>query len=258
MKNKSWIIILIMGIALTISIGYSIWLSQKDNKSTATTTSIIQMSATTATIKNTLAGTGTIEYKEKIEGNIDQNTIVEGTTNTEVPADQTQPADPVKTYQITLTIEDKDLSKAQVGQDAEILIKQGEESLNYLGKVIKIDKQTVTKSTITVEVTNPDDKLLEGMTAFCTLIVEEAKDVVALPIEAIQKNEEGKEFVDVLEQDGSTKQVLIETGLSDEYYIEITSGLNVGDRVQIIKSVTTVQDGNTSPIKNLENNINKN
>ena len=64
MKNKSWIIILIMGIALTISLGYSIFVSKKANdvQSTVTTTSIIEMTATTATIKNTLTGTGEIEY----------------------------------------------------------------------------------------------------------------------------------------------------------------------------------------------------
>ena len=49
MKNKSWIIIVIMGIALTISIGYSIVLSNKkaEKESTVTTTSIIEMTATT-------------------------------------------------------------------------------------------------------------------------------------------------------------------------------------------------------------------
>lgn len=234
MKNKSWIIILIMGIALTISIGYSIVLSQKSPESTVTTTSIIEMRATTITIKNTLAGTGMIEYKEKVEENQENNTNEETQTIE-------QPLEPVKTYQISLSIEDKDLNKAQVGQNAEILIKQENESLNYLGKVIKIDKQTVTKSTIIVEITNPDEKVLEGMTALCTLIIEEADNVVALPIEAIQKDDEGKEFVDVIQPDDSAKRVLIETGISDESYIEITSGLNVGDRVQIIKSVTTEQ-----------------
>ena len=58
MKDKSWIIILIMGIALTISIAYSVIVSQRDNigESTVTTTSIIEMTATTVTIKNTLTG----------------------------------------------------------------------------------------------------------------------------------------------------------------------------------------------------------
>ena len=59
MKNKSWIIILIMGIALTISLVYSIIVSQRKiepGESTVTTRSIIEMTATTITIKNTLTG----------------------------------------------------------------------------------------------------------------------------------------------------------------------------------------------------------
>ena len=69
-NNKSWIIILIMGIALAISLGYSIVVSQKTKnagESTVTTTSIIEMKASTVTIKNTLTGTGNVEYKEKDE-----------------------------------------------------------------------------------------------------------------------------------------------------------------------------------------------
>ena len=70
MKDKSWIIILIMGIALAISLGYSVVVSQRTaniGESTVTTTSIIEMTATTVTIKNTLTGSGNVEYKEKEE-----------------------------------------------------------------------------------------------------------------------------------------------------------------------------------------------
>ena len=77
MKDKSWIIILIMAIALTISIAYSIFLNQKvrsPGESTVTTTSIIEMTATTATIKNTLKGTGTIEYNDEPKKNETEST----------------------------------------------------------------------------------------------------------------------------------------------------------------------------------------
>ena len=243
MKNKSWIIILIMGIALTISITYSIIVSNQSEKtgtSTVTTTSIIEMTASTVTIKNTLTGKGTIEYKEKereeetepseettIEQQEDENTNQEEEEN-------------IKAYQITLSIEDKDLEKAKVEQEVEIYVKKDEEILNYLGKVIKINKDTNNKSTINIEVTNPDERIQENMEANCTVIIEKAENVVALPVEAVQKNEENKEYVDVVQIDGTTIPVDIKTGISDDYYVEITSGLNVGDRVQIVKSSTTV------------------
>lgn len=240
MKNKSWIIILIMGIALTISIGYSVVISQKNvnrGESTVTTTSIIEMKATTVTIKNTLTGTGTIEYKEKEQ--INENASEEQSQENQEENNTTM-ENTVKTYQITLSIEDKDLEKAKEGQDVEMTVKKEEETLSYLGKVIKINKGTNNKSTLNIEVSNPDEKIEEHMTATCTVIIEKAENVVALPIEAIQKNNEDEEFVDVVQTDGTTKPVTIKTGISDDYYTEITSGLKVGDRVQIVKSSTTV------------------
>ena len=97
MKNKSWIIILIMGIALTISIAYSIVVSQRKanpGESTVTTKSIIEMAASTVTIKNTLTGSGEIEYKEKA---IDDNNTNESTNlYNEITSEM------LKNYQINL------------------------------------------------------------------------------------------------------------------------------------------------------------
>lgn len=245
MKNKSWIIILIMGIALAISLAYSIWVSQRASdagESTVTTTSIIEMTATTATIKNTLTGTGTVEYREKEEKLQNQNTEnTEVQENNGVENDDTENnVEEEKKYQITLTIEDKDLEKAQTGQEVEISIKREDETLNYLGEVNEIAENTNNHSTLNIEITNPDERIEENMSATCTVIIEKAENVVALPIEAIQKNDEDKPFVDVVQADGTTQSVMIETGISDDYYVEITSGLSVGDRVQIVKSTTTV------------------
>lgn len=246
MKDKSWIIILIMGIALAISLGYSIVVSQKTKnvgESTVTTTSIIEMKASTVTIKNTLTGVGNVEYKEKELLN-DTNSVNQENINTLENEVENNSENIEKTYQITLSIEDKNLEKAKVNQDAEISIKKDEETLNYVGKVEKINKDTNNKSTLNVEITNPDERLEENMQANCTVIIEKAENVVGLPVEAVQKDEEGKEYVDVVQDDGTAKQVYIKTGISDDYYVEITYGLNVGDSVQIVKSTTTVVNKN--------------
>lgn len=245
MKDKSWIIILIMGIALAISLGYSIVVSQKTKnigESTVTTTSIIEMKASTVTIKNTLTGTGNVEYKEK-ESSSDTNSE-NVNTQENVNESENNSENIEKTYQITLSIEDKNLEKAKVNQEVEISIKKDEEALNYIGKVIKINKDINNKSTLNVEITNPDEKLEENMQANCTVIIEKAENVVGLPVEAIQKDDEGKDYVDVVQSDSTAKQVYIKTGISDDYYVEITYGLNVGDSVQIVKSTTTVVNKN--------------
>ena len=140
MKNKSWIIILIMGIALTISLGYSIFVSKKANdvQSTVTTTSIIEMTATTATIKNTLTGTGEIEYKEL--KNVEQENL-NVVDNQEGNEHQENIQEENKVYQVNLSINDKDLDKVKEGQKVEIVIKNESQPLNYIGKVSRIDKK---------------------------------------------------------------------------------------------------------------------
>lgn len=247
MKNKSWIIIVIMGIALTISIGYSVVLSNKkaEKESTVTTTSIIEMTATTATIKNTLKGTGTVEYKELQKENVENNdvTLEDSGTNKEE-----QPVEVIKQYIVKLSVEDKDFSKVKENQTVEVSVKNEEKNLNYMGKVKQINKDPLSKSTIDIEIINPDENLQADMQAVCTIIIEKAENVVALPIEAIQKDEENKTYVNLVQDGTETEKAYIKTGISDEYYVEIEEGLSVGDRVQIIKSSTTVVNDNEKNI----------
>ena len=239
MKNKSWFIILIMGIALTISIVYSIIVSQKKfdyRESTVTTKSIIEMTASTITIKNTLTGSGIVELiSDKEEDAIENENINKNLSG--------------EKYRIILSIEDKDLNKVKVGQSVEINIIDVENSFDYFGRVKNIKEVEKNKSTLEVEIINVNEHIKENLKATCTIIVEKAENVVALPIEAIQKDEENKEYVDVVTYNGTTTKKYITTGISDDYYVEITSGLKVGDRVQIIKSSTTVVEINNNATK---------
>lgn len=244
MKNKLWIIILIMGIALTISLVYSVIVSHKkaNGDHTITTTSIIEMTATTVTIKNTLSGTGVINYlptntfKQDTANASQQENNVSSTENNS----SSEVNEVVKSYQIILSVDDKDVNKIIKDQETEISVKNNENSFQYKGKVIDINKESNNKSTIKIEVLNPDNNIQEKMEALCTLVLEKAENVVALPIEAVQIDEANQKYVDIVLDDGTTKKININTGISDDYYVEITSGLKVGDRVQIIKSSTTV------------------
>ena len=189
-----------------------------------------------------------VKYKEEnIESNSNptenHNTVV-----TEENKENENTENIIKSYKITLSVEDKDFSKVKENQAVDIAIKKEEQVLNYTGKVKKIIRDPLAKSTIDIEVTNSDENLQADLQATCTIIVEKAENVVALPIEAIQKDEEQKKYVNLVVEDGNTTKTYIKTGISDDYYVEIKEGLNVGDRVQIVKSSTTV-------VNNNENNV---
>jgi multidrug efflux pump subunit AcrA (membrane-fusion protein) len=63
-----------------------------------------------------------------------------------------------------------------------------------------------------------------------------AKDVLAVPVEAIQRDQTGKPIVNVLDN-GEWEPVVVETGLSDGRYTEIESGLKEGQTVQAVRSL---------------------
>lgn len=81
-------------------------------------------------------------------------------------------------------------------------------------------------------------KIKAGMSATTSILVEEKKDTLYLPVECVKKTDEG--YVVMLKGGNEYKQ--IKTGIITDEYIEIVEGLSVGDEVIIL------EDSNDSTI----------
>jgi len=79
---------------------------------------------------------------------------------------------------------------------------------------------------------------LPGMNASVTIILDQAQDVLIVPASAVQ-SEGFKTVVEVLKDDGSTEEVIVQTGLSDVTNTEIIEGLEEGQTV-IVPSGTPI------------------
>lgn len=91
---------------------------------------------------------------------------------------------------------------------------------------------SLTTYTVTVEVATPPAGLRVGMTAQIDIIVEEDADVVAAPVAAL--NVSGDDVVvNVLQSDGTIREVVVTTGTQGGNFVEITSGLEGGETVVI-------------------------
>jgi HlyD family secretion protein len=90
-----------------------------------------------------------------------------------------------------------------------------------------------------------DTKPLPGMNASVTITVAQAQDVLLVAIQAVQ-TEGFQSVVEVLNDDGSTETVVVQTGLSDEMNIEITEGLEEGQTIIIPTRVATSTETTTS------------
>jgi HlyD family secretion protein len=87
------------------------------------------------------------------------------------------------------------------------------------------------------------------MSLSCTVILEEEKEVICVPIEAVYENDDGEEYVNKIKDDGTVEETVIETGIADDSYVQVVSGLELNDKVQIItettESSTTSSDSQT-------------
>jgi HlyD family secretion protein len=118
-------------------------------------------------------------------------------------------AQPEKAYPGVI---EKISSVAFSSNQSDILMKGG---LNYFAAVIKIE--------------DPDTLVRPGMTCNVQIVVQEKKNILTLPVEAVFK-ETGQTFV-FYETKNAFEKKAVSTGISDEHRVEITSGLNDDDTV---------------------------
>ncbi len=96
---------------------------------------------------------------------------------------------------------------------------------------------TSTSSTsgysVTIKIKTADERLKVGMTAKCSIILEEVNDVFAVPYDAVHTNNNGDSVIYVSDETTkSQKQIVVTKGMESDYYIEVqgdelTEGLNV-------------------------------
>ena len=106
----------------------------------------------------------------------------------------------------------------------------------------------------TVEITIPkDDEMKQGMNASATITTEERKDVLTLPMNALQ--EQGDRTFVYTEQDAEgnlSGETEIQTGLTDGNTVEITDGLEEGDTVYYMRSESSqTNSGNNSDMPDM-------
>ncbi len=148
---------------------------------------------------------------------------------------------------MTLNIDELDISKINVGQIVTITAEAVEGKI-YEGTITKVNINGLTNGgTTTYPVTVRIDEttgLLPGMNVDAKIEIESRANVLAIPIEAVLRGD--KVLVKNASSDGALEDtdapegyhyVFVKTGISDTDFIEIMSGLELGDEVAIEKRV---------------------
>lgn len=143
----------------------------------------------------------------------------------------------IDSLSMNLSVSETDINKIEIGDTVDITITATNEKLEgYITSISEVGNYSSSGSYFTAKVTFENNGNLKiGMSASCEIIIEKAENVVAVPLEAIQTSDDGK-YVVVVNDDGSTSNVTVETGISNDAYIEIKSGISEGTTVQMTES----------------------
>lgn len=87
-----------------------------------------------------------------------------------------------------------------------------------------------------VEIKNVEPLARPGMKPTVAFTLGRADDVLAVPSEAVDRDDQGNTVVNV-RRDGRWEPAVVETGLGDGYYTEIKAGLHKGEVVQVTPSL---------------------
>ena len=151
---------------------------------------------------------------------------------------------------VNISINESEIPNIKTGDEVEIVL-TSDSSKKYTGEISKISSvgtYSSSGSTFAAIVSLKNDGNIKiGMSVSCTINIEEHTDVLSVPIGAVQINGD-RRYVVVVE-DGETKEVDVTTGLSDNNYVEIKSGLTTNDTVRVV----TVTKQNTFRTTNSRN-----
>ena len=175
--------------------------------------------------------------------------------------------------QVVADVDEADIGSVKVGQNAQFTVDAFPDDIFY-GQVTQVRISPTTDTNVTtyevlISTSNPDHKLIPGLTANVTINVMEEKDVMMLPIKVLRfspmqfegaeglpvaeqmpeppagkpsggeipdplvTTDDNRRLVWVLTDDNRLVPTEIEMGVENGINVEIKSGLNEGDKVAL-------------------------
>jgi len=134
-------------------------------------------------------------------------------------------------------VDESDIGHVYLNQPARIKVESFKDK-TFNGKVTKIvplgvEKDNVTTFEVWVSIDNPTGELKANMTANAEIILEEHKNVLTVPEQALIYDTTGKAFIEVPDTKAKEgkRRVSVQAGISNGTRTELLNGLKQGDSV---------------------------
>lgn len=134
---------------------------------------------------------------------------------------------------VTISIDESDILSLELGQTVTVSVPSVSED-SFAGTLTEINRTSSSSGTYSavIEVEKVEG-MLSGMTASVSVRIEGVDDAILIPIEALHKTSDGAyvytSYNEEYQEYGGKVDVV--TGLENSTYVEIKSGLSVGDTV---------------------------
>jgi len=142
-------------------------------------------------------------------------------------------------FHIEVNVDEIDIDQIAVGQEVDITLDALPDTI-VTGTIADIAPTAATSGAgvvtylVTININPEGVTLRPGMTANASIVVEQIDDVLKVPNWAIRLNREtGEAFVFRLNEDGTVEEITVETGLRNEQFSQVLSGLEVGNVIVV-------------------------
>lgn len=148
-------------------------------------------------------------------------------------------------YKVTIDVDELDIKNVKKGQSVTVTA-DAVENKTFTGKVTKVSKVGTTSDgvatyPVTIQLNKATD-LLPAMSVTATITTSRAENAVLVPVSAVQ-TKDGESYVTIV-TDGNENgtQTKVETGIINDTYAQIISGVEEGDQVKIITRSSSSSD----------------
>jgi multidrug efflux pump subunit AcrA (membrane-fusion protein) len=147
-------------------------------------------------------------------------------------------------FTVTLTASASDRTKLKLGQPVTVQVSGGNSQadgvISQLDDNVTVDSKTQAQTYKGKVKVVADLGAADGATVTIDVVLNSANNVLTVPIAAVKQNGDGHDSVRVIDlaKGGHITEVPVTTGVSDDSYIEIRSGLKGGE-VVIVETDTT-------------------
>ncbi len=141
-----------------------------------------------------------------------------------------------KSAQIFAYVDESSIAKVNTGQNVDITL-TAYPNRTFKGNVISIEPsstiiQNVVNYGVTISINNAPSSIKLGMSANVNIVTAQASNTLLIPNSALVYTTSGKPLV-ILDSNGKYIKKPIQTGISNIYFTQVTSGLQRGDKIVV-------------------------